>query len=69
MTDAGVTAALQAALAIETALRHAMETAGEDLAERDSAVVAARHARALRMSIESWIGRRALRAQFAQRSA
>lgn len=69
MTDVGVTAALQAAVTLESDLRRATVDAGEDLAERDAALVAARHARALRMSIESWMGRRALRAQLAQRSA
>ena len=61
LSDAQIAEALRTAQEIEHALRRAMVT--EDLAERDAAVTAARHATALRRSLESWIGTRAIRAQ------
>ena len=40
--------------------------AGTDLPDKDAALIITRHATALRRSLESWIAKRALRAQLVQ---
>lgn len=68
MSDDALTTALQSALDLEGQARDTFDRAGDDLAEKDAAQDALRHATALRKSIERWIGRRALRAQLVRRS-
>jgi len=65
VTDAAVAAAVTQSLAVEHAAR-ATWAGTEDLPEKDSALIVLRHATALRKSLESWIGRRALRAQLSR---
>lgn len=59
-TDAQLAEALDTAQTLERGARAALETT--DLAERDAALIVTRHVTALRRSLESWIGTRAIRA-------
>lgn len=60
---------------LASALTSAMEIEGEaretwasttDLPDKDAALVVVRHATALRRSLEAWIAKRALRAQWSR---
>jgi len=62
MTTRMLAAAAAAVTWMETRFREQWAQAGEDLAEKDQALIAARHATALRTSLERWITVRAARA-------
>jgi len=63
--DRALVTAFQQAEDIEQAMRTEWQTTS-DLPDRDEALVSARHARALRKTLEGWIAKRALRASLTQ---
>lgn len=60
MSDADLAAALRQATAMESAARIVWQTAGENLVEKDNALIVGRHATAMRKALERWIGVRAV---------
>lgn len=63
MDDLRLAWRLQLALEQEAEMRETYTAAGEDLPERDAALIALRHITAYRKALEGWISRRALRAR------
>ena len=64
MDNGQLASCLELAKTIEALARQAWETT-TDLPERDAALVAKRHATAVRKALEHWIADRALRAHLA----
>lgn len=62
MTDRDLAAALVLAQNTEQGLQAHWTASQQDLPERDAALVAGRHATALRRSLETWMALRATRA-------
>lgn len=62
MTDVEIAAALVWARDLEGASRECWSQAGEDLAEKDAALVVYRQAVAVRRHLEAWVSTRAIRA-------
>lgn len=60
MSDADLAAALRQATATESAARVAWQNAGENVVEKDNALIVGRHATAMRKALERWIGIRAV---------
>lgn len=52
--------ALKHVIATEAAARAVWQSAGDDLVEKDNALIIVRHATAMRKSLERWIGLRAV---------
>lgn len=68
MQEWQLASALEMALRLETQARDTWNET-EDLPDKDAALVMMRHAKSLRLAIESWIGKRALRAHLEARRA
>lgn len=61
MTNDRVAQALSDVLDLEADVRRWWQASGDDLAERDAALIVGRHATALRKALEGWLARRELR--------